>query len=366
MQITAALTEAKGAPFVLAPLELDEPRHGEIVVRLVSSGVCHTDLIVRDQWFPMPLPAVLGHEGAGIVEAIGDMVTGVVPGDHVVLTFNSCGTCRMCVQARPAYCLQAFPYNFAGARPDGSTPLHRTSGDVNGVYFGQSSFATYALANERNVVKVDPAAPLELLGPLGCGIQTGAGSVLNSLRPAAGSSIAVFGAGAVGLSAVLASVVSGCTTIVAIDINERRLRLAKELGATHVINGTEGDTVQRLRDLTGGEGVDHSLEATAVPAVLRQAVDALNQGGTCGLIGASEPGSEVALDTFTLLSGRTVRGIIEGDSVPQVFIPQLVDLYQQGRFPFDRLITTYAFADINRAVGDAERGDTIKPVLTFD
>ncbi|MCT9081840.1 NAD(P)-dependent alcohol dehydrogenase [Streptomyces fulvoviolaceus] len=365
MRITAALTETKGAPFTLAPLDLDDPRPGEVVVKMVSSGVCHTDLIVRDQWYPVPLPAVLGHEGAGVVAAVGGGVTSVGVGDHVVLTFNSCGGCRMCIQGRPAYCDQFFACNFAGSRPDGSTPLHRETGDVHGVFFGQSAFANYALATERNVVKVDPGAPLELLGPLGCGIQTGAGGVLNSLKPPAGSSIAVFGAGSVGLSAVMAAVVAGCTTIVAVDLNDQRLELAKEVGATHVINGAEGDTVALLRDLTSGLGVDYTLETTAVPAVLRQAVDALNQGGTCGLIGAAALGTEVALDMSSLLFGRSVRGIVEGDSVPHLFIPKLVDLYQQGRFPFDKLIKSYAFDDINQAVEDSEKGTTLKPVITF-
>jgi aryl-alcohol dehydrogenase len=365
MRITAAVTEAKGAAFTLARLELDDPRPDEVIVRLVGSGVCHTDLAVRDQRRAVPLPAVLGHEGAGIVENIGAAVTSVAPGDHVVLTFNSCGACRMCVQGRSAYCDQFAAYNFAGRRVDGSTPLHRETDDVHGVFFGQSAFATHALAAERNVVKVAPDAPLELLGPLGCGIQTGAGSVLNSLRPPAGSSIAVFGAGSVGLSAVMAAMVAGCTTVVALDLNEQRLELAQELGATHVINGADGNTVARLRGLTGGAGIDYTLDTTGAPAVLRQAVDALNQGGTCGLIGGSAAGTEVSLDMPTLLFGRTVRGIIEGDSIPHLFIPTLVNLYQQGRFPFDKLITTYPFKDINQAVEDAEKGVTVKPVLTY-
>jgi aryl-alcohol dehydrogenase len=365
VRITAALTETTGAPFTLASLDLDDPRPGEVVVRMVSSGVCHTDLIVRDQWYPVPLPAVLGHEGAGVVAAVGDGVTSVAPGDHVVLTFNSCGGCRMCVQGRQAYCDQFFACNFAGARVDGSSPLHRESGDVHGAFFGQSSFATHALATERNVVKVDRQAPLELLGPLGCGIQTGAGGVLNSLKPPAGSSIAIFGTGSVGISAVMAAAVAGCTTIVAVDLNEQRLELATEVGATHAVNATAGDTVERLRELTGGLGVDYSLETTAVPAVLRQAVDALNQGGTCGLIGAAALGTEVSLDMSSLLFGRSVRGIVEGDSVPRLFIPKLVELYRQGRFPFDKLIKTYAFEDINQAVEDSEKGTTLKPVLTF-
>ncbi|MFI6366338.1 NAD(P)-dependent alcohol dehydrogenase [Nocardia sp. NPDC050630] len=366
MQITAALTEDKGAEFTLTPLELDAPRPGEVLVRLVGSGVCHTDLIVRDQWYPVPLPAVLGHEGAGVVEAVGANVTAVAPGDHVVMTFNSCGGCRTCVSGRPAYCDQFFAYNFAGTRIDGSTPLHRDSADIHAVFFGQSAFATHAVATETNVVKVDRSVPLELLGPLGCGIQTGAGAVLNTLHPPAGSSLAIFGAGSVGLSAVMAAVVAGCTTIIAVDLNPQRLELARELGATHMINGGEGDTVARIQELTSGLGVDYSIETTAVPTVLRQAVDALNQGGTCGLIGAAAVGTEAAIDMSVLLFGRTVRGIVEGDSVPRTFIPKLVELYKQGRFPFDKLIKTYPFSEINTAVADSEKGVTLKPVLTFD
>ncbi|MEV0388856.1 NAD(P)-dependent alcohol dehydrogenase [Nonomuraea sp. NPDC050643] len=369
MRITAALTETRGAPFTLTPLELDDPRPGEVVVRMVSSGVCHTDLIMRDQWYPVPLPAVLGHEGAGVVEAVGDAVRHVAPGDHVVLTFNSCGGCRMCDQGRPAYCDGFFGCNFAGARPDGTSPLRRAEGGgrdvVHGVFFGQSAFATHALASGRNVVKVDADAPLELLGPLGCGVQTGAGAVLNSLDPPAGSSLAVFGAGSVGISAVMAAVIAGCSTIVAIDLNERRLDLARELGATHVIDAAAEDPVERLRDLTGGLGPGYTLETTAVPSVLRQAVDTLCNGGTCGVIGAAALGTEVSLDMSTLLFGRSVRGIVEGDSVPRRFIPQLVEFHRQGRFPFDRLIKTYAFEDINQAVEDSEKGTTLKPVLTF-
>jgi aryl-alcohol dehydrogenase len=365
MRMTAAVTESKGAAFTLAELDLDEPRRNEVIVRLVGSGVCHTDLSVRDQRRPVPLPAVLGHEGAGIVETVGADVTSVSAGDHVVLTFSSCGTCRMCVQGRSAYCDHFVACNFTGGRADGSTTLHREAGDVHGVFFGQSAFATHALATERNTVKVAPEAPLELLGPLGCGVQTGAGAVLNALRPPAGSSIAVFGAGSVGLSAVMAAIVAGCTTIVAVDLNEQRLKLARELGATHVIDGADDEAVDRLRRLTGGTGLDYTLDTTGVPQVLRRAVSALNQGGTCGLVGTSAPGTEVTLDMPSLLFGRTVRGIIEGDSVPQLFIPALVDLHRQGRFPLDKLITTYPFEDINRAVEDAENGLIVKPVLTY-
>lgn len=360
MEITAAVTSETGGPFALRELELEEPRTDEVRVRIVAVGVCHTDMVVRDQELPTPLPAVLGHEGAGVVDGVGGGVTKVAPGDHVVLSYAFCGVCANCQTGRPMYCLDFLAANFSGARLDGTTPI---GGGVNGGFFGQSSFATYALVNQRNLVKVPKDAPLELLGPLGCGIQTGAGAVLNGLRVEAGCSLVVFGVGSVGLAAVMAGRVAGATSIIAVDLNRDRLGLAAELGATHTLHPEDGDVVARVQDLTGGLGADYSLECTASPQVLRQAVDCLTVTGTCGLIGAAPLGTEVTLDTASILFGRTLRGVIEGDSVPEVFIPRLVELHRQGRFPLERLVEFYDFADINRAVEDAEQGAVIKAVL---
>ncbi len=362
MKVTAAVVREKSGPFSVEEFELEEPRAGEVLVRIVATGMCHTDVIVRNQWYPTPLPVVLGHEGAGIVERVGEGVARVEPGDHVVLTFDSCGRCANCLIGKPSYCVSAFDLSFGGSRPDGSHALSRGTEMVNDRFFGQSSFATYALANERNAVKVREDIPLELLGPLGCGIQTGAGGVMNSLRPEAGSSIVVFGSGAVGMSAIMAAKVVGCARIIAVDINPRRLELALELGATHAIDGSEVDAVAEIRCITG-DGADYSLETTANPKVFRQAVDSLRSLGVCGLIGGAPLGTEVALDMNTILFGRTVRGIIQGDSVPQVFIPRLADLYAQGRFPFDRLVKAYPLEEINQAAEDSESGRVFKPVL---
>lgn len=362
VKIEAMVVEEKEQPFVSRELELEEPRADEVLVRVVATGVCHTDLIVRDQWYPVPLPAVLGHEGAGVVERVGESVTRVEPGDNVVLTFNSCGACASCITGRPAYCVELFGRNFGAARPDGSVGLRDGEREIHSHFFGQSSFGTYALAAERSVVKVGADAPLERLGPLGCGIQTGAGGVLNALRPEAGSSIAVFGAGAVGMSAIMAAGVAGCTTIVAVDIKPNRLELARELGATHVIDAATSDAVEEVRRITGG--VQYTLETTAVPSVFRQAVDALGPLGVCGLIGAAPLGTEASFDmNDILIPGKTIRGIIEGDSVPEIFIPRLIELNAQGRFPFERLIQFYDPDEINRASEDAESGKTLKPVL---
>jgi aryl-alcohol dehydrogenase len=233
---------------------------------------------------------------------------------------------------------------------------------IHGSFFCQSSFADFALANERNVVKVREDVPLEILGPLGCGVQTGAGAVMNTLQPRPGASIAIFGVGTVGMSAVLGALVCGCTTIIAVDINPDRLETAKELGATHTVNSGEVDPVEAILDITGG-GAEFTLECVGNPKVLRQAVDALPRCGVCGLLGVVPPGTEVGLDMDAIMNGRTVRGIIEGDSIPDLFIPRLIELFSQGRFPFDRLITFYPFDEINNAVEDMEKGRVIKPVL---
>ena len=365
MRATAAVVPAKNSPFELREVVLDDPRPDEVVVRVVASGICHTDLIVRDQWYPPELPAVLGHEGSGVVEQVGADVTSVRPGDRVALSFNFCRTCRNCLRGRPAYCEDFFPRNFGGRRSDGSATVRASDGSaLNANFFGQSSFGTYALASEHTIVKVPEDVPLELAGPLGCGIQTGAGAVLNSLAPPDGSSIVVFGAGTVGLSAIMGADVANCGTIIAVDLVPERLRLATELGATHVLDGRDDALSERITGLTGG-GADYTVETTANPRVLRTAVDSLNFGGTCGVIGAAPIGTEVSLDMSALLFDRSVRGIVEGDSVPRLFIPRLIDLYRRGRFPFDRLIRTYPFEEINAAAADSERGVTVKPVITM-
>jgi aryl-alcohol dehydrogenase len=363
-QIKAAVVRQKGGPFQLEVATLGPPRPDEVLVRIVAAGMCHTDMVARDQIYAVPHPVVLGHEGAGIVEAIGSDVVEVAPGDHVVLTFLPCGRCRACQEGAPASCENINELNFSGHRHDGTHALSDRDGHLlNDRFFGQSSFGTYAIANERNVVKVRKDAPLELLGPLGCGIQTGVGAVLNALKVGAGDSFAAFGAGAVGLSAVLAAAATGATTIFAVDVVPTRLELAKTLGATHVINSREQNAVEIIRQVTGS-GVDFSLDSTAHPKVIRAAVEALRPRGQCGIAGTPMPGTNLELDATDLMQKcKIVRGIIEGDSVPKVFIPHLVDLYMQGRFPFDKLVKFYAFDQINEAAADSERGGTIKPIL---
>lgn len=363
-EIKAAVVREKGGPFKLETLTLEEPRRDEVLVKIVAAGMCHTDMVARDKVYDVPHPIVLGHEGAGVVESVGADVRKVAPGDPVVLTYMSCGHCKPCYLGEPVYCVNAYPLCFGGAREDGSTATRDAQGSpVHDHFFGQSSFGTFALGNERNVVKVSKDVPLELLGPLGCGIQTGAGAVMNALKIRSGTSFAAFGAGAVGLAAVMAARIVGATTIIAADVVPSRLETAKELGATHVVNSREQDPVAAIKEITGG-GANFSLEATGRPEVLRQAIEALASRGECGIVGAAPLGAEACFDiNDVMIPGKTIRGIIEGESVPEIFIPQLVELHAQGRFPFDKLVKFYSFDQINQAAEDSEKGGTIKPVI---
>ena len=366
MEIRAAVTRTPNAPMSIESIQLEAPREHEVLVRMVAAGICHTDIMVRDRLMPGPHPIVLGHEGAGIVAAVGGAISKVKPGDHVVLTFDSCGACSHCLEGYASYCNESRERCFGGARPDGTTGISKGDEMIHGSFFGQSSFATHALAYERNVVKVGSDAPLKTLGPLACVVQTGAGAVINALQIGFGDTVAVFGAGAVGLSAVMAARATGAFTIIAMDRNQDRLQIAEELGATHVINPHATDVVSRIKSIVKG-GVDFSIEATGAPELAQQAVACLGARGVCGLIGSFPPGSTAPLDLFFILAGgRGIRGIVEGDSKPDVFIPQLIKLRQQGRFPFDRLITYYPFEDINEAIEACEAGKVVKPVLCFN
>jgi aryl-alcohol dehydrogenase len=365
--ITAAVAREQGRPLAVEQLHLDDIRPDEARVRMVATGICHTDAIVRDGVYPTPLPAVLGHEGAGVIEEVGAGVTSVRPGDHVVLSAAYCARCAECQAGRMAYCENLFAQDFGGRRADGSTALSDMAGSlVSSHFFGQSSFGSYANVAESSLIPVPKSAPLEVLAPLGCGLQTGSGSVLNELRPPAGSSIAVTGTGAVGLAAVMAARVIGCTTIIAVDLHERRLELARELGATHAVKASDGPLEEALLAATGGRGVNYVLDTTAMPGVLTAAAQALAIRGTLALVGAAAPGTVAPFEIgLSLVKGWTFKTIIQGSSVPQQFIPRLIDLWGQGRFPFDKLIRNYKLEDINLAFGDSASGETVKPVVVY-
>jgi aryl-alcohol dehydrogenase len=356
--VRAAVVKEVGAPFEVTEVEIDDPRPGEVQVRMTATGVCHTDAIMRGGWMPFGWPGVLGHEGAGVVEKVGAGVQSVVPGDHVVLAPAYCGHCEQCLSGHPSYCLNSGALTLAGARSDGSTSFSLDGQPVASHFFGQSSFAALTNAYESSVVKVDESVPLDILGPLGCGIQTGAGSVLNVLRPETGSSIAIFGTGAVGSAALLAARAAGCTTIIMVDI--------VELGATHVVNSKEEDPVAKIREITGGAGVKYALDTTGNKFVFPQLLASVGTRGHAGLVGAAPLGTEVGIDVGSLLfTGLQLSMILEGDSEPQVFIPRLIEMYKAGIFPFDKLISFYDVDQIEEAFADSERGEALKPVLRW-
>ncbi|MGN7738513.1 NAD(P)-dependent alcohol dehydrogenase [Pseudomonas sp. 22526] len=375
MHIKAAVVRESGGPFLIEDLELEAPLEGEVLVRILACGICHTDLIIRDQFYPTPLPVVLGHEGAGIVEAVGLGVKSVKPGDHVLMSFSACGNCPSCVEGAKAYCWHHMQMNFSGMRYSGKAwdvpaPLLKRlpSGGVeriNGAFFNQSALATHAIATEDNVVVVDADLDLKMLAPLGCGFQTGAGAILNTLRPEVGSSLVISGAGNVGLAAVMAAAISHCHPIIVIDRVPERLALARELGATHVFDSSDSDPLAAVLALCPG-GVRYGLDTTGHPAVLQSIFQMLQARGICGLIGGSKPGAEVSLDMTHLLFGRTVRGILQGDSQPKKFLPQLLKLFRDGLFPIDRLIRHYRLDEIENAIADMKSGATIKPVLLME
>lgn len=363
--VMAAVAEKPNAAFDVRQLQLEAPRPDEVLVRVAGVGICHTDLIARDQIVPVKLPAVLGHEAAGTVEQVGSEIADLAPGDTVVLTFLSCGNCARCNGGEPAYCAQMPVLNFLGRRADGSVALTDGGTPIGSHFFGQSSFASYAVAPRRSVVKVNSPLPTELLGPLGCGIQTGAGAILNVIDPLPESSIAIFGGGAVGLSAVLAAAAAGCKRIVAVDPKAERRQAALDLGATEALDPLAPDFNTAL--MANGE-FDSSLDTSGVPDSIAAAVTCLRARGICALVGTPA----VVGQTFPVRTGLfvqkgiTLRGVIEGDADPQTFIPHLLALQAEGRFPFERLIRTYPLAAINDAVADQHNGHCIKPVLTME
>ncbi|MGZ4622474.1 MAG: NAD(P)-dependent alcohol dehydrogenase [Blastococcus sp.] len=363
---TCAVVRKQGGSFLIEDVELSGPRPDEVLVEIVASGMCHTDLLVRDDR-PAVLPAVLGHEGAGIVREVGGSVAGVSPGDRVVLSFPSCGECPRCLGGRSAYCDSIAGLKFACRRPDGSVATTDARGrPVGDHFFGQSSFGTLAVVNGRSVVPMPDDVDLRIAGALACGVQTGAGTVLDVLRVGAGDSIAVFGAGSVGLCAIMAARHAGAATIVAVNRRKSRLALAAEFGATHLVSPGDVDPVEAIREATGGRGVTFAFETTGVPDVLTAAVRSLDSLGTCAYVGTAAPG---VLGGFPMLEamtrGLTIRGVLQGDSTPSVTIPRLWDLHRRGELPFDRLITHYSLDQIDQAAADSLGGDVVKPVIVM-
>ncbi|MFF7250658.1 NAD(P)-dependent alcohol dehydrogenase [Embleya sp. NPDC008237] len=360
MRFDAAVLRSYEGRFAVETVNLDgDPGPAEVLVEIAGCGMCRTDLAVRHSAGRSPLPAVLGHEGAGVVVKTGGPDTGLNVGDHVVLSFDSCGHCRSCLGASPAYCDSFAPLNLYGGRPRNPARLTDTAGErLAPPWFGQSAFARYAMVSARNAVRVDPALPVELLGPLGCGFLTGAGAVLNSLGIGPGDTLAVFGAGAVGLAATMAAHAAGAF-VVAVDRHAERLELAERFGAIPLPASTTG-LPDRIRRLTDG-GARHALDTTGSGRLINDALAALRPTGRLGLVARLH--TALSLEPGSLDRGRGIAHICEGDAVPALLIPRLTALWRAGLFPFDRLIRTYPLADINHAERDCDAGLVVKPVL---
>jgi aryl-alcohol dehydrogenase len=365
MRTTAVLVERPGGPFVHAEVELDAPRGHEVLVRIVATGLCHTDLTVPSMMPEEMFPKVLGHEGTGVVEAVGPEVGNIAVGDHVVISFTSCGGCGPCDEGAVGYCEQSLVLNYMGMRLDGSTTIRRGDQAVFGSFFGQSSFARHALADSRNCVVVDADLDLALLAPFGCGFQTGAGTVLNVIDPGPGETLVVFGVGAVGLAALAAAAGMGMETIVAVDPQPARRAEAERYGAVALDPTEEGaDPIEeRVKAATGG-GAHFAIDTTALAPVVLQAQHALRPRGVLIALGLGSP--EYTIDAVDLLqAGKIVRSSIEGEADPQVTIPQLIRMRDEGRFDVDRLVRRYPFDRIDEAIADAEAGRVVKPVLVW-
>jgi aryl-alcohol dehydrogenase len=362
MKVRAAVAYDGRPGFSIEELEISEPGPENILVRIAGCGLCHTDVKASQGHMGVPMPAVLGHEGAGIVERVGARVTKIKPGDSVVLSCDSCGACPTCLAGNPAYCDQLVPLNFADGRAGEPGSFRSGATEVHGHFFGQSSFCNYAVTRERNTIPVRTDAPLEILGVLGCGVQTGAGAVMNSLAATAGSTIAIFGVGPVGLSAVMAAAVCGCSRIIALDVLASRLHMASELGATHtLLVDPRVKVAEEIREIAPG-GVSYAFDTTGRAASNQHALDSLAAKGVLGFCAVPADAPQMSR---VMSRGISLRGIVQGDSVPDVFIPKLVDLYRSGRFPFDKMVTKYPFEKINQAIDDQAAGKVVKPVFLF-
>jgi len=364
MRIQSVVLRERGGPFKIEDVELADPGPDEVLVEIAGTGFCHTDLLPRSHGFMAEPPLILGHEGSGVITAKGAAVRDVAVGDSVVLSFDHCGTCTACEDGHPAYCRSFWGRNMVGrSKAGGERVLDMAGTPIGAHWFGQSSFASHVVVAARNVVPVPKDVPLELLGPLGCGVLTGAGSVSRVLRVAEGSSTAVFGAGTVGLSAVMAAVAAGADRVIAVDLHRSRLDLALELGATDVVHAaglSSTEIAERVVKLSEG-GTHTALDTTGSLPVVAAGVAALRTRGTLGMVSAVK--GDIVVSGDALATGKTVTGILAGDAVPRMLIPELIDLWRAGHLPFDRLIRTYPIGDINQAEADMASGLTIKPVL---
>jgi S-(hydroxymethyl)glutathione dehydrogenase / alcohol dehydrogenase len=359
----AAVLYEPNTPLKIEEVDLDDPRENEILVKLVATGVCHSDLHFIKGEVPQPMPFVPGHEGAGIVEKVGPGVTTVQPGDHVILMVAfSCGKCRYCVAGRPTMCVENLPIQMMGTLPGGHTRLHKGSQPLQHL-FGLACYAEKVVVHERSAVKVRSDAPLNVVCLLGCGASTGIGAAINSTGITAGESIAIFGCGGVGLSAIMGARLAGAGSIIAVDVLDSKLDKAKELGATHTINAKQDDPSAKVMEILGG-GADYALEFIGNVDVTAKAFASIRAGGKMVVAGMAPITSLLTIAPFEFLLGKTITGTVQGDVVAPIDIPRYVDLYMAGRLPIDKLITrNYKLEQINEAFEAMQKGTVIRSVI---
>lgn len=366
LQARALVLGGVKQPFRLEQITLGSVQAGEVLVRIFAAGICQSDLAVQSGKLPTPLPAILGHEGAGDVVEVGAGVERLARGDRVLLSFDHCGHCKHCSNKRAAGCPSFHPLNFSLLRPDGSTSYasSETHRAIAGRFFGQSSFSEYAIVAQNCCVKVAPDANLALLCPLGCGIQTGAGTILNILKPGKEHTLAVWGLGGVGLAAIMAAKFLGVGTIIAIDVVTSRREIAHEVGATHSIDGLAPDVVQQVQALSNG-GLDFAVEATGIASCMKAAYDSLGYGGQYAQAGVPPPSDPPFNMLIGAIKGTRVTSVVEGDSHPPDFLPQLVKMVTDGDLPLERICKFYKVEEFEAAITAMLDGSTIKPVLLF-
>jgi S-(hydroxymethyl)glutathione dehydrogenase/alcohol dehydrogenase len=352
----AAVLYEVNKPLVIEEIDIDEPGPGQVMVKTVSTGVCHSDLHQIEGLWPIDLPVVLGHEATGIVERLGEGVTYVQPGDRVVMNFIPfCGACRYCQSGRPVLCTEGR-----------GTATHLRKGDqaIN-VFISVSSFAEHMVAPESGLVKVRGDAPLDKLGIMGCAVATGVGAVLNTATVEAGSSVAVIGIGGVGLNVVQGAALAAADPIIAIDVLDQKLEMAEQFGATHFVNALKEDPVKKVRSLTGG-GADYAFEVIGSPEAISQAFDMVHPGGEAVMVGLSPFGSKTSIDTRGLLSEKVLRGCTYGSIRPRIDIPRFIDLYMAGKLKLDELVSrTYPLEGINEAFAAMKAGEVARSIVTF-
>jgi S-(hydroxymethyl)glutathione dehydrogenase/alcohol dehydrogenase len=359
----AAIFRGIGQPLTIEEIEADKPTRGEVLVKTAAAGVCHSDLHFIEGLWPFPPPAVLGHEAAGVVEDVGEGVTYLKPGDHVISCLSVfCGTCEKCLTGRPNLCLSG-----GLVRPAGQPSRLSQEGKPVNQFANLSSYAEKMLVSENALVKIPEDIPLDIAALVGCGVLTGVGAVLRTARIEGGSTVAVFGVGGVGLAAVQGALIAGARQIIAVDLSESKLGTAKSLGATHLVDASAGDPVARIMELTNG-GVDYSFEAIGLKQTAEQAFDCLKPGGTATLIGMVPFGQKVELDARALLFGeRRMQGSLMGSNRFRVDMPQYLEFYRQGRLKLEEMITTrMTLEDVNEAFRAMKAGEVARQVIIFN